>query len=107
MEYVKNNGQNRQIIITDFYGQPYIYYLFYQKYPPQNYQLQATLQENGVDTGLVTKIDNISFTSPDISDMRSKSNPILAIISYDEIIRQGENPADFLQISPLFYVFQN
>lgn len=51
-EYVK---------ISDKYGQPYIYYLFYKKYPPADFQKQAILEQPTVDVGTVLKIDNIEF----------------------------------------------
>lgn len=107
IEYVIKNGQNRRISITPFYGQPYIFYLFYSKYPPSCYQLQADLNLNGVDTGTINQIDDVSFLPPDIKVLQSSSNSVLAVISYDEIIRQGQNPNDFLKLSPLFYVYQN
>jgi len=107
VEYVLKHGQTRQIVFTPFYGQPYIYYLFYSNYPPARYQPQAQLTVNGVDTGTVDQIDEILFQSPDIRSLKSSSGPLLAVISYDEIIRQGLNPNDFLKLSPLFYVYQN
>jgi hypothetical protein len=49
------------IVMTDTYGQPYIYYLFYSQYDPAKYQKQAQLDRNSVDVGSVKKIDNIEF----------------------------------------------
>lgn len=107
IQYIEKYGQNRQIIITNFYGQAYIYYLFYTKYLPQTYQKQANLITNGVDTGIVEKIDNILFKSPDINQIKNSSQKTIAILSYDEIIRQGYNTKDFIKISPIFYAYQN
>jgi hypothetical protein len=39
---LKNNYEH--IYITDKYGQPYIYYLFYNQYPPDVYQSQVNKQ---------------------------------------------------------------
>lgn len=50
-----------KIVITDTFGQPYIYYLFYTKYPPKDFQKQAILDQPGVDVGNIRKIDNIEF----------------------------------------------
>lgn len=50
-----------KVIFSDKYGQPYIYYLFYSKYPPAKYQAQANLDQNSTDVGTVRKIDNIEF----------------------------------------------
>lgn len=53
-----------KIIVTQKYGQPYIFYLFYTKYPPEEYQPQAYLKENpNGDVGIVENIDNIEFRS--------------------------------------------
>lgn len=54
------------IKIQQSYEQPYIYFLFYQKYPPEKYQEQARLKESEYgDVGQIEKLDNIYFTSID------------------------------------------
>ena len=58
---IQNNYQN--IVFQQSYDQPYIYFLFYQKYDPSKNQKQAKLTKGGVDVGLVEKLDNISFES--------------------------------------------
>lgn len=51
-----------KVVVTQEYGQPYIFYLFYTKYPPEDYQPQAYLKEDPWgDVGLVENIDNIEF----------------------------------------------
>ncbi len=50
-----------KVVMTDTYGQPYIYYLFYSQYDPAKYQQQAELDRNSVDVGSVKQIDNIEF----------------------------------------------
>lgn len=52
-----------KVVITDKFGQPYIYYLFYTKYPPQKLHQQIVLDQPTVDVGTVRKIDNIEFRS--------------------------------------------
>ncbi len=64
VEYVAENEDNYQgVIFTQKYMQPYIYYLFYTKYNPAKYQAQAELTEDpeGVDVGMVEKLDKIEF----------------------------------------------
>ncbi|MCJ7804130.1 glycosyltransferase family 39 protein [Patescibacteria group bacterium] len=57
---IKNNYE--RIIFTSDYGQSYIYWLFYTKYSPLNYQGQAKLTENPWgDVGRIEKLDNIEF----------------------------------------------
>jgi len=106
MEYVIPKINSKDISITDFYGQPYIYYLFYSRYNPSDYQKQSNLVLSGLDTGKVTTIDNISFSSPDYSSLRSKTNQ-LAIFSYDEAVRQNIDLSTLIKLSPLFYVYEN
>lgn len=50
-----------KVVFTNDYGQPYIYYLFYSKYPPEKFQAQAVLERDSLDVGTVKKIDNIEF----------------------------------------------
>ncbi|RLC34911.1 hypothetical protein DRH14_01975, partial [Candidatus Shapirobacteria bacterium] len=102
---IKHRKEYRNIYMTDFYGQPYIYYLFYSQYPPQQYQQQANLIENSnQDTGKITKIDKIHFSVPNLNSIENKTST-LAIYSYDQILRQGINKSEnfkkFIPISPL------
>lgn len=61
MAQLQQGDSADRIVMTDSYGQPYIYYLFYTKYPPQRFQRQAVLDQPTVDVGTVRKIDNIEF----------------------------------------------
>jgi hypothetical protein len=106
MEYIIPKVGYKNITITDFYGQPYIYYLFYSKYDPSTYQKQSNLVISGLDTGKVSKIDKINFTSPDFSQIRNKTNQ-LAVFSFDEAIRQGIDFKLLTKISPIFYIYEN
>ncbi|MDD4026877.1 MAG: phospholipid carrier-dependent glycosyltransferase [Candidatus Shapirobacteria bacterium] len=117
MDYiVKNQSKYKNITISDYYGQAYIFYLFYSKYPPQLYQQQAKLVENSSgDTGKVEQIDNIKFTTPDYNVIKSQPSS-LAIFNYNEIYRQSIDKSDyfkdFLPLSPInnistFYAYQN
>ncbi len=57
----KQAGNYNEVVFTDSYGQPYIYYLLYNRYSPEKFQKQAVLEQIGVDVGTVRKIDNVSF----------------------------------------------
>ena len=63
MEYVfKNKDWYEKVIFTQKYMQPYIYYLFYNKYEPSVYQSKAKLTEDPHgDVGTVERLDNIEF----------------------------------------------
>ena len=57
---IESNYQ--KIIFNQSYAQPYIYFLFYNKYDPKKWWPQARLQENpNGDVGLVEKLDKIEF----------------------------------------------
>lgn len=50
------------IIFTDVYGQPYIYYLFYNQFDPATYQRLNSYKNQGVDVGKVDRVgDKIEF----------------------------------------------
>jgi 4-amino-4-deoxy-L-arabinose transferase-like glycosyltransferase len=50
------------IIFTDVYGQPYIYYLFYNQFDPAAYQKINSYQGQGIDVGKVDRVgDKIEF----------------------------------------------
>jgi len=112
VDYVIKNGAGHEVYFTNFYGQAYIYYLFYSQYPPEKYQLQANLKVEGVDTGVVSKIDNINFETPNYSYLQLQSRPTLAIFSYDDAIRQGIDLKKLTPLSPInnistFYAYKN
>jgi len=92
MAYVNaGEDQVKQVLVSDFYGQPYIFYLFYSRYPPKKYQTQASFtagQSN--DVGAVAKIDNIQFRSLNWGDRKSFANTLF-IYSLDEVIRSEVN----------------
>jgi 4-amino-4-deoxy-L-arabinose transferase-like glycosyltransferase len=72
------------VIISDKYGQPYIYYLFYNKYPPTKFQKQVLLDQPTSDVGTVRRIDNIEFRNINISgDINAKNR--LIIDTFEEI----------------------
>jgi 4-amino-4-deoxy-L-arabinose transferase-like glycosyltransferase len=113
---IQNQSKYQNIVFTDFYGQPYIYYLFFSQYPPEKYQAQAKLTESiSGDTGRVEKIDNIQFTSTNFQYVTNTPHT-LGIFSYDEILRQNLNTSKdfskFIPLSPIngistFYAYEN
>lgn len=75
MLMVEANKQKYQsIIYTNKFNQPYIFYLFYNKYDPKKYQQQsAKFKVKGFDAE-VTQIDNIKFRNLYWPDDRSLKN---------------------------------
>lgn len=116
MNYViENQDKYDQIIISDYYGQPYIFYLFYSKYSPIKYQQQAKLSDDSLDTGKITSLDKIKFETPSFEYV--KNNPkTLAIFAQEEIYRQDitqkTDYQNFIPLSPIgnistFYAYEN
>lgn len=60
-------GRYKEIKIQQSFNQPYIYFLFYQKYDPSLYQRQARLVESEYkgDVGYIERLDNICFCAID------------------------------------------
>ncbi len=86
IEYLNKFKQKYQnIYLTDFYGQPYIFYLFYSQYPPKKYQLQNNYSSNSIDVNQIDQIDNIYFKTQQFNPDSTKD---LIIYSKDEIWRQ-------------------
>lgn len=80
-----------QVGITDDFGQPYIYYLFYTKYPPRKFQKQAILEQPTVDVGTVRKIDNIEFRFVNWRVDRLAKNALF-IGTYEELPENDVKP---------------
>lgn len=84
---IDNQQSFDQIVMTDFYGQPYIFYLFYSQYPPERFQNQVVFKDNNLaDVGTVTQIDNIKFRPINWKIDSEKENSLI-IISEDEVFR--------------------
>lgn len=85
VEYIKNiSVQKNKIIFSNKYGQPYIFYLFYTQYPPQQYQKQAALKENLYgDVGEVEKLDNIVFKKMYFPGDRADNNSLFVGDEFD------------------------
>lgn len=83
--------------ITNKYGQPYIFYLFYTKYDPLKYQKQSLLTENPYgDVGEVERIDNIEFKKIYFPEDKSFGNSLFVgdefeLPSQDIIGQEGIN----------------
>lgn len=67
VDYIKKNYDRfDNFYITDSYGQPYIFILFYLQYPPEKYQTQATLTTaDKYGFGKIKKFDKFIFNFTD------------------------------------------
>ncbi len=108
---IQNQSKYQQVIFTQFYGQPYIYYLFYSHYSPSSYQQQNSYNQNGLDTGVVSQIGNVYFKEPQFNQVELQPGT-LAIFSHDEVLRQNIDPQTLISLSPIggystFYAYEN
>ena len=85
--YIQEEGDNYdKIYISDRYDQPYILFLFYMKYPPQEFQKDHVLTERdkfGFST--VTYFDKYYFQSIDYSELMQSDEKILLAGTEEEI----------------------
>lgn len=91
-EYVLSNGSRYQnIFVTNRYDQPYILFLFYMKYPPQNFQFHhvlSTRDEFGFST--VADFDKYHFGPIDLTSIQN-NYPNSLIIGTPKEIPQSAN----------------
>lgn len=68
----------KTIKVQQSFAQPYIYFLFYQKYDPAKYQKNAKLiiADSALDVGYVIQIDNIKFAPIDWSVNRGETGTL-------------------------------
>ena len=80
VEYVYGLEKDYDRVVVDpAYQGPYLYFLFYNKYPPEKYQPQAELWfHEGGGLGEGTRIDNIEFRPIYWPDDRGLTNTLFA-----------------------------
>jgi len=63
VEYIQQNGlSSRRIVFQQAYAQPFIYFLFYEKWDPMEFQQSVVYEASHVgDVGLVSKVGNLDF----------------------------------------------
>ena len=95
----------KEVIVQQSYDQPYIYFLFFQKYDPVKWQKQAYLkQDNGLDVGHVEKLDNICFCAIDWSRDRGDHGDL--IVADTKVIPplDSNDPKQFTLIDEIKYL---
>lgn len=60
-------GKYDHVSVTGTYGRPYIYFLFYQKYPPQKYFLTRSVDRDWYGFWYVHRFDKYVFDTPNDS----------------------------------------
>lgn len=101
---IQNNY--KKIEVQQSFAQPYIYFLFYQKYDPLKYQKQANLIESEYkgDVGYVTNLENIEFVPIDWSVNRGDHGSLIV----GDLIRipdeDSSDPNQFTLIKRIKYL---
>lgn len=92
VDYVKDNEANfDKVIITDRYDQPYILFLFYMKYPPEQFQKDHRLTpRDSFGFSTVRTFDKYEFRNIDW-DYDQPNNPNSLIIGTPEEIPNEAN----------------
>jgi 4-amino-4-deoxy-L-arabinose transferase-like glycosyltransferase len=99
-------SQYPNIVFEQSFNQPYIYFLFYQKYSPQKWQKEAHLVNSQYvgDVGFETKLDNIQFKQIDWSQLRN-AHDTLVVLSPASIPPEIQNDSkDFPVINEIKYL---
>lgn len=92
VDYIKENQHKYQkIYVTDSYDQPYVLFLFYLKYPPQDFQYNHSLTErDNFGFSTVRNFDKFEFTAIN-EDNLSDERDILIVGTDREILKNQSN----------------
>ena len=72
-----NQYPESKVVMTDVWGQPYIFYLFYSQFNPAEYQKQNSFETGGFDVGMVSHIgDIVEFHQFGKSEVSNQYNTI-------------------------------
>jgi 4-amino-4-deoxy-L-arabinose transferase-like glycosyltransferase len=94
-----------RVIVQQSYDQPYIYFLFYQKYDPAKWQKQAYLKPSRTgDVGHIQYLDNICFCAIDWTIDRGDDGDL--IVGDTKVIPPGDStdPKEFNLIDDIRYL---
>jgi 4-amino-4-deoxy-L-arabinose transferase-like glycosyltransferase len=107
VNYVTGIKSNyKTVVFEQSFNQPYIYFLFYQRYDPAKYQTQANLissQYKG-DVGFQARLDNIQFEQLDWSALRN-NHGTLVVAGHTSVPPEIKNDSkNFPMISEIKYL---
>lgn len=96
----------KTIKVQQSFAQPYIYFLYYQKYNPAKYQKIANLVSSGNpnDVGYVLSIDNIQFAPIDWSVNRGEHGTLFVADTIRIPPEDSSDPHLFTQIAEIKYL---
>ncbi len=100
----ENQSHYRKVVFSSKYGQPYIFYLLHNQYPPAVYQKQAFLTESTTgDVGRVEKLDRIDFRELYWPGDRFEKN-ILYVASTWEIPLTDIDPSQARVLKEIYFL---
>ena len=99
-------SQYNSIVFEQSFNQPYIYFLYYQKYSPQKWQKQAHLINSQYvgDVGFEEKIDNVQFKQIDWSQLRNAHDTLVVLSPASIPPEIQSNSKDFPVIKEIKYL---
>lgn len=71
-----NQYPQSNAVITDVFGQPYIFYLFYSRFDPATYQKINEFQSGGYDVGKVSRVGKVQFYQSGLSEVQNQPGTI-------------------------------
>jgi 4-amino-4-deoxy-L-arabinose transferase-like glycosyltransferase len=87
--YASKFNSYDKVIVSDDYGQPYIFYLFYQKVDPQSFREKVTYSPvNDWGFSTVSDVNNVKFKKK--NDSTQKVGKLLLFLTPEEKIEGGE-----------------
>lgn len=99
-------GNYKTIKVQQSFAQPYIFFLFHQKYDPAKYQkvAQLAVADSVKDVGYVLKLDNIEFSPIDWSINRGESGTLFVADSVRIPPQDSKDENLFKVISEIKYL---
>ena len=96
----------KTIKVQQSFAQPYIYFLFHQRYDPAKYQKQASLKESEYkgDVGYVTKLGNIEFAPIDWSVVRGEHGTLFVADTIRIPPEDSKDESLFKEIAEIKYL---
>jgi len=71
-----NRFPESKVVMTDVYGQPYIFYLLYTRFDPATYQKIHNFESGGYDVGKVSRLDRVEFHQFSVGEFASQPNTV-------------------------------
>jgi len=103
-DYENMYKDSKKIVVSDFYGQPYIFFLFYSKYAPENFREEVVYNPpDKWGASLVAKFGSFEFKKIGDTDFE-KGNIIFASES-ERVGMRETSQIKFLDNSFAFYVY--